>query len=174
MRFDGRVYFDFASLYTWHLYRFLALAAGRGVDLSLSWVPFLGEDDPVQMRALAGYVAVKAADPPRHGAYLQAVLAMVHLEGAALSDEGALAAAAEAAGIALGTATPSEEDEQAVRRVTAEGMALGVSATPTIYRNGPVMHVRLNPAALEGDVLTRIGLIDAALADDGVWALVKP
>jgi hypothetical protein len=49
-----------------------------------------------------------------------------------------------------------------------------VVATPSLYRHGPVLHVETNMAAMSGDVLERLRLIDGILADDGIWRLSKP
>jgi hypothetical protein len=174
MRFAGRVYFDFASVDTWHLYRFLAACAGSGVELALSWEPFLDEEDPVRLRALATYAAVQGADRDRHGLFLQALLTLHHRDGAELDDDSTYAAAASAAGIDVAAMTDAAGFEPGVRLSTADARELGVVAVPTLYRHGPVMHVRLNPAALDGDVTARLRVIDAALDDDGIWALVKP
>lgn len=170
MRFEGRVYFDMGAD-TWHLYRFLGACARSGVDLALSWVPFAGgdsEDRPV----LAAYCAVKTADPDRHGDFLQALLTARHGEGRAL-DGNTVAHAAAAAGVDPAS-TSVEAGMESLAAADAGAGALGVVAAPTLYRHGPVMQVRLNPAALEGDVVARLRLIDAALDDDGVWGLVKP
>ncbi len=61
-----------------------------------------------------------------------------------------------------------------VAESTLEGRKLGVSGTPTLYRHGPVLHVDTNMAALSGDVLERLRLIDGVLGDDGIWGLRKP
>jgi hypothetical protein len=62
----------------------------------------------------------------------------------------------------------------------AVGVSHGEAATreirhiPTIVRWGPPLYVEVNPAALEGDVLARLEVIDAVLEDDGLWVLRKP
>ena len=173
MRFEGRVYFDFASADTWHFYRLLAAAAGQGVDLALSWVPYLERDEAARLHALAAFAAVSSADPARHGAFLQSMLELHHREGAPLGVESSLAAA-RAAEVAPDVVATAWQHEAPVRAATAQALALGVTASPTLYRHGPVMHVRVNPAALTGDVVGRLGLIDAVLGDDGIWAMVKP
>jgi hypothetical protein len=61
-----------------------------------------------------------------------------------------------------------------VAESTLEGRKLGVTDTPTLYRHGPVLHVETNMAALSGDVLERLSLIDGVLGDDGIWRLTKP
>jgi hypothetical protein len=53
-------------------------------------------------------------------------------------------------------------------------MSLGVTAAPTVYRHGPVLHIGVNPASYGRGALERLRLIDAVLADDGIWALTKP
>jgi len=169
MRFEGRIYYDF-SPQVWRFYRFLAAAGKKGADLRLDWRSFLVDDDPQSAAGLALVESVRRDDPERHGVFLQALLALRHIEGADLADPRTAAAAAEAAGV-TGVIEPSPE---AVVASTEAGMALGVVGTPTIYRHGPVLRVEVNPAAYEGDVLERLGRINAVMEDDGIWALEKP
>jgi hypothetical protein len=173
MRFEGQVYFDLESRDTWHLYRFLAACSREGADLALAWVPFLDDEEPGRLHPLAAYAAVRDIEPEHHGEFLQAMLSVRHGSGTAL-DEGAVLAAAIAAGVDSAAIGAAADHEQSVRLATEEARQLGVTTTPTLYRHGPVMHVRLNPAALEGDVLARLRLIDAVLDDDGTWSLQKP
>lgn len=174
MAFSGRVYFSFGSRDTFHFYRFLAAAVDEGAELQLSWVPFLEGDDPAELRAAAAFAAVKGADPDRHGAYLQAFLGSVHIDGAALDDDAGYVAAAEHAGVEPAIPLGWIESVEAVRAASDEGRELGVTATPAIFRYGPVLRVVVNPAALQGDVLARLDLIDRMIGDDGVWRLDKP
>ena len=169
MRFDGRIYYDF-SPQTWRFYRFLAAAGKEGAELRLDWRSFLGVDDPQSAAGLALVESVRRSVPDRHGAFLQALLALRHLEGADLTDPRTGAAAAEAAGIE----GPVGSDPDTVFASTEEGRALGVTGTPTIHRYGPVLRIQVNPGAYEGDVLGRLARIDAVLEDDGIWVLEKP
>ena len=173
MRFEGRVYFDFVNPSVWWFYRFLAIAAKAGAELRMDWRPFDVGGDVASRRALAGFTAIADEYPERQGAYLQALLALRHHKGEDLGDPDTLAAAADAARVAA----PSVADVEWFDRVaesTLEGHKLGVAKTPTLYRHGPVLHVETNMAALSGDVLERLRLIDGVLADDGIWSLTKP
>ena len=169
MRFEGRVYYDF-SPQVWRFYRFLAAVGKKGADLRLDWRSFLADDDPQSAAGLALVESVRRNHPDRHGAFLQALLALRHLEDADLTDPRTAAAAAEAAGLA----DVIEPSPDAVTASTEEGRALGVTGTPTIHRHGPVLRVEVNPAAYEGDLLERLSRIDAVLEDDGIWVLEKP
>jgi hypothetical protein len=169
MIFQGRIYYDF-SLPVWTFYRLLTAASNEGAVLRLEWRPFLAEADPQSAAGLALVEAVRRQFPERHGAYLQALLALRHLEGADLTDPNVAAVAAASADI---QETPAP-DHDAVARSTEEGAGLGVSGAPTVFRHGPVLHVDVNPAAFSGNTLERLGLINAVLEDDGIWSLRKP
>ncbi len=170
MRFEGRVYYDF-SPQVWRFYRFLAAAGKKGAVLRLDWRSFLADDGDVQSAAgLALVEAVRRDSPDQHGAFLQALLALRHLEDADLTDPRTAAAAAEAAGLTAAI----EPNPGAVMASTGEGRSLDVTGTPTIHRHGPILRVDVNPAAYEGDVLERLSRIDAVLEDDGIWVLEKP
>jgi len=169
MRFEGRVYYDF-SPQVWRFYRFLAAAGQKGADLRLDWRSFLADDDPQNATGLALVESVRRSTPERHGAFLQALLALQNVDGADLTDPRTAAAAAEAAGID----EVIEPNRDAVVASTDEGRTFGVTGTPTIYRRGPVLRVEVNPAAYEGDVLERLNRINAVLEDDGIWVLEKP
>ncbi len=175
MRFEGRVYFDFVNPAVWWFYRFLGVASKAGADLRMDWRPFDadGDDAVASRRALASYVAVREEYPERHGAYLQALLALRHHQGEDLGSSETLAAAADAARVAAPSVSNVEWFDR-VAESTLEGRKLGVSDTPTLYRHGPVLHVETNMAALSGDVLERLRLIDGILGDDGLWRLTKP
>jgi hypothetical protein len=169
MIFQGRIYYDLSPP-VWRFYRFLTSASNEGADLRLEWRPFLTEADPQSAAGLALVESVRRRFPERHGAYLQALLALRHLEGADLTDARVTAVAATSAGIQE-TITP---DSDAVARSTEEATRIGVSAAPTVFRHGPVLHVDVNPAAYSGDTLGRLRLIDRVLEDDGIWRLSKP
>lgn len=169
MIFHGRIYYDFSPA-VWRFYRFLTAASNEGADVRLEWRPFLTEGDPQSASGLALVEAVRHQFPERHGAYLQALLALRHLEGADLTDPNVTAVAGASAGI---EETPAPDDD-AVARSTEEGADLGVSGAPTVFRHGPVLRVDVNPAAYSGDTLDRLRLIDAVLEDDGIWSLRKP
>lgn len=169
MLFQGRIYYDFSSP-VWTFYRFLTAASNEGAELRLEWRPFLSDADAQSASGLALVEAVRRQSPDRHGAYLQALLALRHLEGADLTDPSVAGMAAASAGIPEMPAP----DEDAVVRSTEEGMALGVSGVPTVVRHGPALRVDVNPAAFVGDTVGRLALIDAVLQDDGIWSLRKP
>ena len=169
MRFEGRVYYDFSPP-VWRFYRFLAAAGKAGAVLRLDWRSFLAGDDPQSAAGLALVESVRPSHPEQHGAFLQALLALRHIEDSDLTDPRTAAAAAEVAGI-NDVIVPNSD---AVTASTEEGRRLGVSGTPTIHRRGPVLRVEVNPAAYEGDVLERLARIDGVLEDDGIWVLEKP
>ena len=110
MRFEGRVYFDFDNPAVWWLYRVFGVAAKDGADLRLDWCPCDVDGDVASRRALASYVAIHEEFPERHGAYLQALLALRHHKGEDLGDPDTLAAAADSArsGAAAPQATASK------------------------------------------------------------------
>ena len=172
MRFEGRVYFDFDSPAVWWFYRFLSVASKAGAELRMDWRPFDPDGDVASRRALAGFAAVADEYPERQGAYLQALLALRHHQGEDLGDADTLEKAADAARVSAPSASTEWFDR--VAESTLEGRKLGVSQTPTLYRHGPVLHVEMNMAALSGDVLERLNLIDGVLSDDGIWGLTKP
>jgi len=169
MRFDGRVFYDFSPP-TWMFYRFLAAAGKAGAGFRLDWRPFLQEGDPQSAAGMALAEAVRRDAPDQHGEFLQALLALRHLEGADLTEPRIAAIAAETVGF-LG---PLGSAPEAVAASTEEGRALGGVGAPTIHRHGPVLKIEVNPAALRGDVLERLRLIDGVLEDDGIWTLEKP
>jgi len=177
MELTGRVYFDFAAPAVWRFYRFLTVAARQGVSLRLAWRSFALEDDEPGRLALASFEAVLDGVPERHGAYLQAILALHHLDEAPIDDPGTWRRAAEAAKVPVELVADREAVApylEAVDASTAQAAELGVCGTPTLYRRGPVMEIDLTPAAYEGDVARRVALIDAVFADDGIWRLQKP
>jgi hypothetical protein len=169
MIFEGRVYYDFSPP-VWRFYRFLTAAADEGADLRLEWRPFLTEGDSQSAAGLALVESVRRQFPDRHGAHLQALLALRHVEGVDLADPSVAAIASASASI--GGAV--EPDFDAVARSTEEGIRIGVSGAPTVFRHGPVLRVEVNPAAYSGNILERLRLIDGVLEDDGIWSLSKP
>ena len=173
--FTGRIYFDFVEPAVWRFYRFLTAAARGGSELQLEWRPFLADQgEPAGLVALASYEAVRAVQPDRHGAYLQALLSLHHLDAATLDSDETLSTAAEAAGVPASVPLSWEQYRGRVATSTDEGRALGVNAVPTISRHGPVMRIDVNPASYEGDVTGRLRLIELILEDDGIWGLMKP
>ena len=169
MLFQGRIYYDFSPA-VWRFYRFLTAAANEGAELRLDWRPYLSDADPQSSEGVALVESVRQRLPDRYGAYLQALLALRHLEGADITDPSVAAVAASSAAIE-GTVVP---DYEAAIRSTEMGASLGVTGTPTVFRSGPVLQVKLTPAAYEGNVLERLRLIDTVLGDVGIWSLAKP
>jgi hypothetical protein len=173
--FEGRVYFDFTEPAVWRFYRFLTAAARGGAELRLDWRPFMADPgNETGLAALASYEAVRDQHVDRHGAYLQALLSLHHLDAAHLAADQTLRTAAESAGVPESVPLGWGEYRESVLTSTGEGHALGVTATPSLYRHGPVMRVDVNPAAYEGDVTGRLRVIELVLEDDGIWGLVKP
>lgn len=169
MRFDGRLYYDLSPP-VWRFYRLLMAAAGEGAELQLDWQPFLKDSDPESAVGLALAEGVRSRAPERYAAFVQALLAIRHLDGADLADPRTAARAAESAGLR----GPIVPDESAVARSTEMAAELGVTAAPTVFRHGPVLHIGVNPASYEGGALERLRVIDAVLSDDGIWTLAKP
>lgn len=175
MQFACRVYFDFASRDVWTFFRLLGAAAADGVELQTDWRPFASaSDSDASVLPLAAYEAVRRSEPDRHGAFLLALLTAVHVDGADPSDTATLTAAAELAAVDPALIAVSADFIGVVMATTAEARELGVSATPTLYRHGPVLHVVLTPAAFQGDAAARLRTIDAVLEDDAIWRLAKP
>jgi hypothetical protein len=169
MIFEGRVYYDFSPP-VWRFYRFLTAASNEGAELRLEWRPFLTEADSQSAAGLALVESVRRQFPERHGAYLQALLALRHLEGADLADPSVAAVASASASLGVTV----EPDFDAVVRSTEEGTSIGVTGAPSVVRHGPVLLVDVNPAAYSGSTLERLRLIDGVLEDDGIWSLSKP
>ncbi len=175
MVFSGRVYFDFLSPNVWRFYRLLTAAAREGVELRLAWRSFAPDDDEAGRLALASFEAVLDLAPERHGRYLQAILAMHHLDGFAVDDAATWHEAAKAADVPAGVVDRAEAYLQAVDVSTAEARELGVCRTPALYRHGPVLEIALTPAAYhDASVVRRLETIDRVIADDGLWVLRKP
>ena len=175
MQFAGRVYFDFASQDVWTFFRFLGMAAAAGVELGTDWRPFAGTPERAElMPPLAAYEAVRQRDPDRHGMFLLALLTAVHAGGSTPTDPATLRSAGASAGIDPAVLDQASTFVPRVRESTAEGVQLGVTTTPTLYRHGPVLHIALTPAALRGDPVARLQAIEAVLEDDAIWRLEKP
>ena len=177
MQLPGRVYFDFASPAVWRFYRFLTVAVRQGVVLRLAWRSFAPEGDEAGRWALASFEAVLEGAPERHGAYLQTLLALHHLDEAAIDDPDTWRRAAETAKVPVALVAGRETVAghlDAVDASTAQAAELGVCGTPSLYRHGPAMQIDLTPAAYDGDVTARVALIEAVFTDDGIWRLRKP
>jgi 2-hydroxychromene-2-carboxylate isomerase len=176
MEFTGRVYFDFASREVFRFFQIIAGARREGAEVGLEWRGYATSATAPDRDALAASELVRADAPQSHGAFVQAMLAAVHVEGMGF-DADLIPIVAKAAGVEPGIVQPGEvasRGEQLLAATIAEAEALGVSAVPTVYRHGPAVTVRTTPAVLTGSALRRLELIDAMLEDDGVWGLTKP
>ena len=127
--------------------------------------------------ALAASELVRVHEPSLHGAFVQALLASVHVGGADLLDGSTLSVAATVAGVSsemIGVARVATEGTALLSATIDEAAELGVSAVPTIYRNGPVLRIRTTPAVDSGGSLRSLETIDRMLEDDALWELGKP
>ena len=178
MYFTGSIYFDYATFDVWRLYSTL-LAAGSRANIDVEWQEFL-VDDPdwsaPTTRLLAASASVRAAFPIQHQRFVQALLTLIFEEKDDPRSESTLLVAARVAGID-GPSVASgagEAGRELLESQTVEARELGVSAVPTIVREGPPVHVRTTGAASQGDPVRRLEMIDTMLTDDGIWALTKP
>jgi predicted DsbA family dithiol-disulfide isomerase len=177
MEFSGRVYFDFASPDVFRLYRLFSEARREGAVLTLEWRAFSTREDGGDRPALAASELVRVALPEKHGKFVRAMIAAVHLEGSDPTDPSTVAVAAKAAGVPIEVVSAAEiaaRGEGLLEGTVAEATELGVADVPTIYRLGPVVYIRTTPAVLSGAASERLDLIDRMLEDDGIWELTKP
>lgn len=165
MRFEGQVWFRFGDRAVWDFYRFVRELAAHDVVVALDWTPLPATDESL---AMATFDALDT--PGRRGRFLHAMLGVVHLEGESADSEEAVAKAAAAADIPVGT---TESWGARSESLSSEAANLGVVDVPTMYRHGPVMRIVVNGAVLTGDVVRSAITILAALDDDGVWQLSK-
>ncbi|NNF62792.1 MAG: hypothetical protein HKN07_00910 [Acidimicrobiia bacterium] len=175
MRFDGRLYFDFSCPDVWRFYRFLVAAVADGAVLGLDWEPYIRRDD--NRTSLLAHVAIRRTHPEKSGAFVQAMLMAVHERNEPHDSFETIKGAAVAAGIDaewLAEAMAAADAADALDAGQTEAVELGVTGTPTLYRNGPVLYVEVSGAAPTGDVLDRLRLLDRVLTDDGLWVLRKP
>jgi len=164
MEFSGQVWFTFGSPDDWLFYRFVRSVAESGVPTALDWQPMPHDDERLAMSVLLGIT-----EPEARGRFLHAMFGLVHLESRDVTDPDTVADAARAAGI---VAAPVESGD--LEQAATAGAEIGVSGTPTLYRHGPPMHVRLNPSALTGDPRDTLQTILAMSDNDGIWELRKP
>jgi hypothetical protein len=165
MRFDGRVWFDFANPAVWQFYRFVLALAEDGNAVSLEWVPL---HRGVEAEAMATFVSL--ATPQARGRFLHALLGLVHIEKLDPESPITVTKALEAAECD----TPERVGEVALEDITAKAEHMGVAETPTLYTGGPVMHIVLNQAATMGSLTETAEAIIAVLNSDGIWTLTKP
>jgi len=165
MRFVGRVWFDFTNPEVWHLYRFVRAFVEAGNQAAIEWLPLYKDSEVEAMSAF-----VMPRNPEDRGRFLHAMLGLVHIERLDANREATVAMALENAGLGSEIAI----DVPQLRQIASDAHELGVVHTPTIYNHGPVMHVKLNAAAITGDVeATGRALMDV-LGNDGIWAIEKP
>ena len=177
MEFSGRLYFDFTSVDVYRFYRLLASAQADGAVLHLDWRAFPAMEGASDRFALAASELVRVHAPGRHRAFVQVLLAAVHLERADLDDPNLIRASSRAAGITSDVVTEdriSTEGTSLLAGTMSEAEALGVREVPTIYRHGPVVRIRTTPAVDGGNSLASLETIDRMLEDDTLWELSKP
>lgn len=162
MNFDGQVWFDFRDAAVWQFYRFVRELASRGNTVALEWRPLPTDG---QVDAMVTYESLTTPDD--QGRFLHALLGLVHIEGRDPGDPIVVAEAVSAANVEPG-------DRGSLETLSAAAAHLGVRAVPSLYRLGPVVTVRLNGAALWGDLEHRAATILAMAGDDGIWELSKP
>jgi protein-disulfide isomerase len=164
MDFDGQVWFDFVDDDVWQFYRFVRRLASEGNSVALEWrpLPTDGQEEP-----MVAFESLRSAGD--RGRFLHAMLGLVHIEELDPSDPATLERAVETAKVVV--PAPSQETLDALRTEAAQ---LGVRSVPSLYRRGPIVVVRLNAAALEGDIEQRAATILAMASDDGIWELSKP
>ena len=161
----------------------LVAAAVGGAELSIEWRPFVvaglgpGWKDAAGAQALASFEQVRTTDPAAHGAFLRAVLSLVH-DGQRDLSLGTIAAAAEAASVDGPELVAAVRDEgtgfDSVAASHDEAQSRGVTDVPSLARQGPVVLVRTTPADLEEKAIERLQVIDQMMGDDGLWELRKP
>jgi len=165
MRLDGRVWFDFSNPDVWHFYRFVRALVEAGNSAAIEWLPlYAGEE----LEAMSAYVMPR--NPEDRGRFLHAMLGLVHMERLSANREATVTMALENAGLGTEIAI----DVPQLQQIAKDAHELGVVHTPTIYNHGPVMQIKLNGAAITGDVeATGRALMDV-LGNDGIWAIKKP
>jgi hypothetical protein len=165
MRFDGRVWFDFANPAVWQFYRFVLALAEDGNGVGLEWVPFYRG---TETEAMATFVSLPT--PQDRGRFLHAMLGLVHIEKL---DPRSSATVVNALGAAE-CVTPEIVGDEVLDEIAEKASAMGVSETPTLFTGGPVMHIVLNQAATMGNLVETAEAILAVLESDGIWTLAKP
>ncbi len=166
MRFEGKVWFDFANPQVWQFYRFVRAFAKAGNTVAFDWVPFYQGSEA---EAMSVYIGLSS--PIERGRYLHALLGLVHLEGRDPNDREAVLGAIDAAGVPGGLPLV---DTSALEAMASSARELGVTNTPTLYQLGPVAHVVVNAAASSGHLELTAQSIMSVLSDDGIWSITKP
>jgi len=166
MHFEGQVWFSFRNPDVWIFYRFVRELAASDVPVNLDWVPLFNPDERF---AMSTFLGIDAADD--RGRFLHAMLGLIHLEGEPFDDDTIVAKALSASGV---TTSGSDVDESALGALARDAASLGVTDTPTLYRHGPVTHLRLTEASLTGDVVQTAAALLVVAANDGIWSISKP
>lgn len=184
MQFTGDIYFNFDTYDVWRIYDFLLRGSQAGrVAVSVQWRPFLVDDVetdedvlPSRERPLAACEAVRHAYPEQYDRYVRSLLTMAYQEKDSPGSKKILAVAAHVAGLDADEVFAMAKDPglELLRRATEDARALGVTKVPTIVRQGPPVHVKMNAASNYGDPVARLDLIDRMINDDGMWELSKP
>lgn len=180
MHFTGTVFFDFSTHDVWRLYTVLLRASqDRGVAVDVEWRAFSTEDPETasaSLRGLASCEVVRELFPEHHDKYVRALLTLVYEDRDEPGSDRTLAVAARVAGLAAADVL-TRVDKQGLQLLAAaieSARERGVSDVPTIEREGPPVLVKTNGAAMYGDAVARLRLIDQMIRDDGVWVLSKP
>lgn len=165
MRFEGRVWFDFANPQVWNFYRFVRALVEAGNSAAIEWLPlYIGSE----AEAMSAYVMPRSSAD--RGRLLHAMLGLVHMEGLDPNEQTTVRRALDSAGL-------SQEfvlDVPQLQSIASAARELGVDRTPTMYKHGPVMHITLNGAATAGDVESTGRILLDILRNDGIWAITKP
>ena len=165
MRFDGRVWFDFANPAVWQFYSFVLALAEDGNGVGLEWVPLYRD---VEVEAMATFVSLPT--PQERGRFLHAMFGLVHIENLDPQSSSTVGQALEAAECDA----PELVGVTALEEIARKAGEMGVSKTPTLFTGGPVMHIVLNQAASRGSLADTAEAILAVLESDGIWTLAKP
>ena len=183
MHFTGEIFFDFDTGDVWRVYMILTRASqGRGVTVAVEWRPFLIEDVgwdgavPTRVRGLAACEAVRAAHPAEYDRFARALLTMAYQEKDDPGSTKTLAVAARVAGLDGDDVTALTDGSGLglLREASELARERGVTAVPTIARQGPPLYVKTTAATGYGDSVSRLELINRMLDDDGIWTLAKP
>jgi hypothetical protein len=182
MDFTGRVYFSFSAADVFRFYRLLDDAITEGVSVGVEWVGIAVEEVPPG--PLAGdHLAAAIAEELRHNgsayhaAFIETLLASVHVEGVDLAHPRLIPLVLDRVG--ADTSALLAPDNAGSLRVrlevsTAAAKELGVKGVPSVFRHGPVLLVRTSGAVANGKAGSRLALISSMMEDDGLWELSKP
>lgn len=165
MRFEGRVWFDFANPQVWNFYRFVRAFAKTGNSAAIEWLPmYIGSE----AEAMSAHVMPRSSED--RGRFLHAMLGLVHMEGLDPNRRTTVHRALDSADLSQDFVL----DIPQLQSIASAARELGVDRTPTMYNHGPVMHVALNEAAISGDVESTGKTLMDLLGNDGIWAITKP